>query len=141
MVLPGMAVGDDPQASGGHYVGQESLPIGQPSGSVTWSLAIEKPDRSWLWARVRSADALHGEFSFQVIGEDGVEIPAANWAPRSPGVWQWQPLGFDRTFPAALGLSNALDLSKGVYHIRLQTRQSGTMIDRLMLTADPKERP
>ena len=34
-----------------------------------------------------------------------------------------------------------LDLSEGVYRIQLQTRQSGTMIDRLMLTTDPQERP
>ena len=61
LVLPGMAIGDDAQASGGRFVGQESSPIGQPSGSVTWSLAIERPGRYWLWARVRSADAAgHG---------------------------------------------------------------------------------
>ena len=50
LVLPGMAVGNDAQASGGRYVGQEPSPLGQPSGSVTWSLAIEKADRYWLWA-------------------------------------------------------------------------------------------
>ena len=62
LILPGMAIGEDPQASGGRYVGQESSPIGQPSGSVTWTLAIERPGRYWLWARVRSADARHGAF-------------------------------------------------------------------------------
>ncbi|MGO9113501.1 MAG: hypothetical protein ACLP9L_30080 [Thermoguttaceae bacterium] len=136
LVLPGMAVGDDVQASGRRYVGQEPSPIGQPSGSVTWSLVIEKPNRYWLWARVRSADTHHGAFSFEVIGPEGAILPAATWILRSPGKWQWQPLRFEgATSPAAL------DLSKGVYRIQLQTRQSGTMIDRLMLTADPKERP
>ena len=67
LVLPGMAVGEDAAASGGRYVGQESSPIGQPSGIVMWSLAIEKPGRYWLWARVRSAmrgtPVGHGAFS------------------------------------------------------------------------------
>ena len=76
MVLPGMAVGEDAEASGGRYVGQGPSPIGQPSGIVVWSLAIEKPGRYWLWARVRSGDAGHpladrGAFSFQAIGERG----------------------------------------------------------------------
>ena len=137
LVLPGMAVGDDAEASGGRYVGQEPSPLGQPSGSVMWSLAIERPGRYWLWARVRSADArLMARFPFQVIGEDGAVMPAATWLLRSPGAWQWQPLQFEGAKSPA-----GLDLSKGVYRIQLQTRQSGTMIDRLMLTADPNERP
>jgi len=136
LVLPGMAVEDDAEASGGRYVGQKPSPIGQPSGRVIWSLTIERPGRYWFWARVRSADARHGAFSFSVIGEEGAVMPAATWILRSPGRWQWQPLEFE-----GANVPAALDLSKGVYHIQLQTRQSGTMIDRLMLTADPKERP
>ena len=141
LVLPGMAVGNDAEASGGRYVGQESSSIGQPSGSVIWSLAIERPGRYWLWARVRSVDARrppagHGKFSFQVIGEEGAIMPAATWSPQPAGAWQWQPLTFDEA-----KLPAGLDLSKGVYRIQVQTRRSGTMIDRLMLTADAKERP
>jgi hypothetical protein len=136
LVLPGMLVGDDAEASGRRYVGQEPSPVGQPSGSVTWSLAIQKSDRYWLWARARSTDLYHGTLSVQVTGEDGPVMPAANWLLRSQGAWQWQPLVLE-----GAKSPRALDLSKGVYHIRLQTRQSGTMIDRLMLTADPTARP
>jgi hypothetical protein len=71
-----------------------------------------------------------------VIGEEGAVMPAANWLLRSPGVWRWRPLQFDGAKSPA-----GLDLSQGVCRIVLQTRQSGTMIDRLMLTADPKEQP
>ena len=136
LVLPGMAVGEDAEASGHRYVGQAPSPIGQPSGSVTWSLAIERPARYWLWARVRSDNGNQGAFSFQAIGEDGAVMPPATWIPRAPGTWQWQPLQFEGAKSPA-----GLDLGKGVYHIQLQTRRSGTMIDRLMLTADPRERP
>ncbi len=143
LILPGMASGDDAQASGGRYVGQEPSPLGQPSGSVTWSLAIGKPGRYWLWARVRSGEghpilrvASRGTFSVRAIGEDGAVMPAATWAPQSSGAWQWQRLEFE----GAKSLL-ALDLSQGVYRVLLQTRRSGTMIDRLMLTADPQERP
>jgi hypothetical protein len=136
MVLPGMDIGEDAAASGGRYVGQGPSPLGQPSGIVAWSLAIERPGRYWLWARVRSNDDRQGAFSFRVIGEEGAVMPAANWLLRSPGVWRWRPLQFDGAKSPA-----GLDLSQGVCRIVLQTRQSGTMIDRLMLTADPKEQP
>ena len=141
MVLPGMNSGDDAAASGHRYVGQKPSPLGQPSGIVLWSLAIERPGRYRLWARVRSADALHGKFSLQVIGEDGAVMPAVIWTPQPSDAWLWQPLDFDRASPASSGLSNALDLSQGVYRIQLQTRQSGTMIDKLRLTVEPNERP
>ena len=136
MVLPGMAIGEDAGASGGRFVGQEPSPIGQPSGIVMWSLAIERPGRYWLWARVRSADAGRGRFSFQAIGEEGAVMPAATWLLRSPGAWRWQPLQLDGAKAPV-----ALDFPKGLCRLQLQTRQSGTMIDRLMLTADPQERP
>ena len=136
LVLPGMAVGDDSEASGGRFVGQEVSPIGQPGGSVTWSLAIEKPGRYWLWARARSADSRHGSFSFRVIGNEGALLPTATWTLRSAGAWRWQPSKFEgEKLPAPL------ELPQGVIRLQLQTRQSGTMIDRLMLTADPQQRP
>ncbi|MEI8375578.1 MAG: hypothetical protein WCJ35_22380 [Planctomycetota bacterium] len=131
LVLPGMAVGEDAEASGGRYVGQGASPLGQPSGSVTWKLVIEKTGRYWFWARVRSTSAHHGAFSFQVIGEDGAIMPTATWLLRSPGKWQWQPLEFK-----GAKSPTPLDLTKGIYYIQLQARQSGTMIDQLMLTAD-----
>ena len=136
LVLPGMTVGSDSQASGQQWVGQESSPIGQPSGSVVWSLKIEEPRRYWLWARVRSADARRGAFAVQMIGEEGAAMPVANWVPRPPRDWLWQRLEFEGTKS-----STVLDLTKGVFLLNMQTRQSGTLIDRLMLTADPNERP
>jgi len=138
MVLPGMEIGEDRIASGHRYVKQMPSPLGQPSGIVTWSLAIEKADHYWLWARVRSAVALHALLYLQVIGEDGAVMPAATWTPRSSGDWQWQPLDFNRAPSTSSELSNALYLSKGVYRLQLQTRRSGAMIDQLMLTTKPK---
>ena len=63
-------------------------------------------------------------------------MPRGTWILRSPGDWRWQPLKFEGAKSPA-----ALDLPEGICRIQLQTRQSGTMIDRLMLTTDPKERP
>jgi hypothetical protein len=135
LVLPGTTVLRDADASGQSCVGQESSPIGQPSGSVLWSLAIEKPGRYWLWARVRS-DARRGAFAVQVIGADGAILPAANWISRAPHDWQWQRLEFEGAKPSA-----ALNLTKGACLFQFQTRQSGTRIDRLMLTDDPNQQP
>jgi hypothetical protein len=136
LVLPGMTIGQDATASGGRYVGQNASPIGQPSGTVLWTLSIERPDRYWLWARVRSVDPDRGAFSLQVARPDGAALPAANWLLRSPAGWQWQPLRL-----AGSDARTGLDLIAGVCRIQLQTRQSGTRIDRLMLTPDPNERP
>ena len=136
LVLPGMLVMDDAAASGGRCVGQEHSPLGQPSGSVVWSLAVEKPGRYWLWARARSEDAKHGTFSVRIIGEQGVVRQPGQWLLRSPGQWQWKPLEIrGEASPVPL------NLTKGECRIELQTRQSGTRIDRLMLSDDPKRRP
>jgi len=136
LVLPGMEVIEDASASGHRCVGQEHSLTGQPSGVVLWSLAVEKPGRYWLWARVRSADAKHGTFSIRVIGGDGTIVPPSTWLLRSAGKWAWKPL----EFPEYVG-TMPLDLPKGVCRIELQTRQSGTRIDRLMLTDDPDLEP
>jgi hypothetical protein len=135
LVLPGMTVLSDAEASGQSCVGQESSPIGQPSGCVLWSLAIEKPGRYWLWARVRS-DARRGAFAVQVIGADGAILPTGNWIPRAPHDWLWQQLEFE-----GAKSPTALNLTKGACLFQFQTRQSGTRIDRLMLTDDPNQRP
>lgn len=78
----------------------------------------------------------HGVLSFEMIGEHGALVPAANWLPRFTGSWQLQPLELKEAQSPAV-----LDLSKGVYRMQFQTRRSGIMIDRLMLTPNPNEGP
>ena len=136
LILPGMEVIEDATASGRRCVGQGHSDIGEPSGTAVWSLAIQKPGRYWLWARARSGDANHGKFEFRVLGEDGAVIRPAEWLLRSPGTWQWKPLEI-----GGQGSPVPLELPKGICRIALQTRQSGTQIDRLMLTDDPQRRP
>jgi hypothetical protein len=136
LVLPGMEVIDDATATGRRGVGQNHSDTGEPSGSALWTLKVEKPGRYWLWARVRSADDKHGKFEVRVIGEDGGVIGPAEWPLRSAGEWRWKPLEI-----AKQSTPTPLDLPKGVCRIVLQTRQSGTLIDRLMLTDDPRRKP
>jgi hypothetical protein len=139
LILPGMTVEHDAQASGQSCIGQESSAIAQPSGSAIWSLTIEKAGRYWLWARVRSAEAGRpraGAFSVQAMGETGAVMPAAKWIPRAGSDWQWKPLTVEGAkSPTALNLPN------GLCRLQIQTQQSGTRIDRLMLTVDSSERP
>ncbi len=136
LVLPGMRVYEDATAAGHRYITQEASAVGEPSGIALWSLEIEKPGRYWLWAHARSQDPKRGKFEIRVIGEDGAIIRPADWLLRSSGDWQWKPLEIaGRTSPVPL------DLPKGLVRIALQTRQSGTRIDRLMLTDDAKRMP
>ena len=123
-------------ASGRRCVGQAHSDLGEPSGLALWTLSVEKPGRYWLWARVRSGDAAHGKFELRVTGEDGGVARPFDWLLRSPDTWQWKPLQVGGK--AALV---PLDLPKGICRISLQTRQSGTLIDRLMLTDDEQWRP
>lgn len=136
LVLPGMTVHEDVAMAGRRYVVQEPSTFGEPSGIALWSLQVEKPGRYWLWAHVRSSDAKQGKFEIRVIGEEGATMRPADWLLRSSGDWQWKPLEIGgNTSPLPL------DLPKGLVRIALQTRQSGTCIDRLMLTDDSRQRP
>jgi hypothetical protein len=137
LVLPGMSVREDDATSAHRYVVQEPSALGEPSGIVLWSLQVEKAGSYWLWAHARSTDAKRGKFEFRVIGEAGAVTPPADWLLRSsPGEWQWKPLEIGGN-----GSPLHLDLPKGLVRIALQTRQTGTSIDRLMLTDDPGKRP
>ena len=136
LVLPGMTVHEDAAAAGRRFVVQEPSIFGEPSGIALWSLQVEKPGRFWLWAHARSSDAKQGKFEIRVIGEDGAVMRPADWLLRSSDDWRWKPLEI-----AGKNSPLPLDLPKGLVRIALQTRQSGTRIDRLMLTDDAKLTP
>jgi hypothetical protein len=136
LVLPGMTICEDAAARGHRYVVQEATAIGEPSGILLWTLNVEKAGRYRLWAHVRSTDPKQGKFEIRVAGEDGAMMPAGDWVLRSADGWQWKPLEIAGR-PSPL----LLDLPKGLVRISLQARQSGSRIDRLMLTDDAQLRP
>ena len=136
LVLPGMTVCEDAKAPGRRYVVQEASAIGEPSGIVLWTLQVERAGRYRLWAHVSSTDPKQGKFEIRVVGGDGAVMPSGDWLLRSSDGWQWKPLEIvGRAFPLLL------DLPKGLVRISLQARQSGSRIDRLMLTDDAATKP
>jgi hypothetical protein len=136
LVLPGAAIIADGEASGGRCVCEADNARRKPTGSILWSLEIEKPGRYFLWARLRAADEKHNSFSVSLLGED-CELPQRGFWDFPPSdQWQWQPLRLDRS-----PQPTPLDLPAGPCRIQFRVREAGARIDRLLLTPDPKEKP
>ncbi len=137
LILHGMTVAEDPDASRGRYVLQPIDPqVARMPGSVTWSLRVAKAGRYYLWARVVALDPQTNSFSVLLEG-DTDELPVRDaWHLRESGRWNWQCL--------ALGKSKGptpVDLPAGLAWLQIRTREPGTKIDRLLLTPDADDRP
>ena len=136
-VCPGMAVGSDPEASGQRYVWQPpELAWGKATGRAVWPLRVRAAGSYYLWGRVQAPDAKSDSFFVQIVAE-GVEAgPLREWRPpRGPG-WQWRCFSNDKT-----GRPAPLEFPAGPVRLQLLPRELGTKIDRLFLTADPREQP
>jgi hypothetical protein len=137
LILHGMTIADDADASGSRFVVQpiarEVCPM---PGSATWSLRVAKAGRYYLWARVVAPDAQTNSFSI-LLESDTDELPVRDaWHLRESARWNWQCL--------ALGKNKGptpVDLPAGPAWLQTRTREPGTKIDRLMLTPNANERP
>jgi hypothetical protein len=136
LVVPGVCVMNDTEASAGRYVCQPAEAIGQPNGSVSWQLDVAKPGSYRLWARVRATDKKRNSCYVSVLGEHGWMLTQRIWSVPVHDGWQWQPFRVDRAKAATL-----LDLPAGTSRLYIRTREPGLAIDRLFLTADPSEQP
>jgi len=137
MALHGMTIADDAAASQGRCVFQP--PAGEVyrlPGSVTWSVSTERPGRYYLWARVLAPDPQSNSFHVSWEGDAGEILARDAWHLREGGPWNWQCL--------ALGKSKTptpIDLLPGLSWLQFRTRESGTKIDRLLLTPNANARP
>jgi hypothetical protein len=137
LVLHGMTVADDPEASRGRFVVQPvAREVCRLPGSVTWSLRVAQAGRYYLWARVFARDEQSNSFHVLLEG-DTDELPVRDaWHLRVGNQWNWQCM--------ALGKSanvTPVDLPAGLAWLQVRTREPGTKIDRLLLTPNAGERP
>lgn len=138
LVFHGMAIADDPGASGGRHVWQPSSTRDgrRVLGSVLWAIRLSKPGRYYLWGRVSADNTESDSFYVQVVAP-GLAWPArAAWHLRAAKAWNWQVLALDKGREA-----RPLDLPAGVTLIWLRPREAGARLDRLWLSPNPKERP
>jgi hypothetical protein len=137
LIFPGMTVGDDDRASGGHYVWQPpDRQIPRHAGDVVWSLKIVRPGPYRLWGRVRAPDGQSNSFFVNWIGNGSPWSSRRAWTLRESDTWQWRPLTREKTSDPAV-----LDLPAGVLHLQLQLREAGTKLDRLFLAPVGDEEP
>ena len=136
LVVPGIAVFNDAEASAGRYVCQKAEAIAQPNGHVSWLLDVAKPGKYRLWARVRASDEKHNSCYVSVLGDHGWLLTQKIWSFPVGDGWQWQSFRVDRNKAAT-----PLDLPAGTCRLHIRTREPGLSIDRLFLTPSPDERP
>ena len=136
LVLAGMTVAEDPNASGGSYVWQPpDSSVHHLMGSIYWPLDVSRAGRYYLWARVWAPDDDHNSFSIALLGDAG-ERPLAPWSLSLADYWRWEALHLTKDRKPT-----PLDLPAGMSWLQIRVREKGTKIDRLMLTSDPKAKP
>ncbi len=135
LVMPGMQVLEDSNASAGRYVAEPRETSGRIPGSVSWALRVEKPGRYWLWARTRAPDAQTDSFQVQVIGPGGETVEGAWHLVRSER-WQWQALKLERA-----EVATPLVLDAGACRLQIRTREAGTAIDQLFVAPSAQAGP
>lgn len=137
LILHGMTVVEDPNASQGRCVVQPVIPeVHRMPGSATWSLRVAKAGRYYLWARVIAPDQETNSYYLLLEG-DTDELPVRDaWHLRLAGQWNWQRLTLGKS-----GVAAPLDLPAGLTWLQVRTREPGAKIDRLLLTPDTNERP
>jgi hypothetical protein len=136
LVLAGMCVGSDEGASGGHFVWQpKDGRLARLYGSVLWPLNVAQAGRYYLWGRIRAADGDSDSFYLRVTGP-GLDRPPAQWNIDHDDTWHWQPVNLTRP-----RVPTALDLPAGLCILEFRKRETGAKIDRLFLSADPKQTP
>ena len=133
LVLPMMTVGDD--GRGTRYVWQAEGPV-TASGSVSWRLEVPRAGRYWLWGRGLAPDGEHDSFTVAVGTTGDRELVAGPWhLPRSED-WRWSRVAIAGGREPA-----ALELPAGEVRLTITPRETGTRLDAIWLTTDPRARP
>jgi hypothetical protein len=137
LIFPGMTIGDEDRASGGHYVWQPAdRQVPRHAGDVVWSLRIVRAGSYRLWGRVLARDGQSNSFFVNLIGSGMPWSSRRAWQLPESDTWQWRPLNQEKTSDPAV-----LDLPAGVLHLQLQLREAGTKLDRLFLAPVGDEEP
>jgi len=129
---PGGAVITPQSPSGGASV---ETPVGEESrGECTWKLDIREAGRYIIWARVRGVGPELGKSdSFFVQMDDGKKIC---WHTACRAHWVWRTVrDVGKTEPLPF------DLSAGEHTLRFLTREPGTQVGSMRITADLEAEP
>jgi len=137
LVFPGMEIGEAAEASGGRFVWcPQTSTWSRATGAVTWELKIAEAGTYYLWGRVFAPDPETDSFYVDVAGDTRDVLRHAEWHTRHGPKWRWERVTLNRSREPT-----PLQLSAGRCRIQFKTRETGTKIDRLFLTPDPRHTP
>lgn len=122
----------DPAAAGGAFVAVPDGTGEAREGSVEIAIAVPRPGRYALWARVRAPSTSSNSFFVEVNGGERFiwHAPGPADGDIAPD-WTWSRVGQPgRPSPGVY------DLDAGEQRIRFLNRQDGTQLDRVVLTPD-----
>lgn len=111
--------------------------MGWPKDFVTTSPRLDyriqfaRPGKHYLWLR---GTAESGTDDSVHVGLDGKEVPSATAFTISTGKWGWTR----RTMSTA---NASIDATAGLHTLNVWMREDGAIVDRILLTPDPKYVP
>jgi hypothetical protein len=130
-IVAPMQTDTDVQAFGGEYVVSDA----NQTGTVAYTVTITDPGNYIVWSRVRALDSSHDSFYVRMDGgsEDVYDVAEGTWGPN----WQWTRVN-GRAGSGIPGYVNPriFNLSSGTHTLRFRERDSGTSLDRVILTKD-----
>jgi hypothetical protein len=124
----GFTVGDDPSASGQHYIEPpigESPPDQPGSARALYTLAASSPGVYLIWGRIRSPDPLHNRFWIQVDGGTWYQ-----WRISTGEIWYWDPFHDNTNY----GVPLKFELSAGSHELIIANSVDTVRLDRLYFT-------
>lgn len=128
--LDGFTVGDDPTASGGHYLLSPAglLSEDQPgTATATYDLEIGVPGDYLIWARFHTPDWQHNRIWIAVDGG-----PPIKWRSTTGDIWYWYFVHPDPDYHPAVIFRG---LSQGHHEIVLSNCTERVEIDRLYISS------
>ena len=127
-----MAVGSDPLAYGGSYVASST----NNSGTATWTVTVPSAGSYYVWGRVLAINIYHDTFFTKANGgsEDVYDDAEGTWGPN----WQWTIVNGRGSSGVPLAIDPRIfTFSAGANTIRFRGRDTGSKVDRILVTDDP----
>ena len=127
-----MASHPDSNAYGGQYIDTNAT----GSGTATWTVTAPSSGIYYVWCRVLAATPQQDSFYVTPQGgsEDVYDDAEGTWSPR----WQWTLLNGRGGTPNPLTIDpRTISLSAGTNTISFRGRETGSKLDRILLTTDP----
>ena len=129
-------VAEDQSASSGSYIvvpnGSGSIwDSSQATGTVLYTFQISETGQYVIWGRVLAASG--GDDSFFIAIDDGGD---ALWDAQQANIWVWDQVN-DRNGPDPV----VYFLEAGEHTLRIEQREDGTKLDRILISSNPNYVP